>query len=47
MTCRCTPQEQCLNCLYKAKSRAFIQGQDEREAIARGRARWAIRRGAA
>ena len=42
MTCnRCQPNRLCLNHEAEAKSRAFIQGQDEREAIARGRARWA------
>ena len=41
MTCRCTDQEQCLNCEAKAKSAAFLRARDEREAIARGSIRYA------
>jgi len=41
MTCRCTPEQTCLNCEAKAKSAAFLRARDEREAIARGSIRYA------
>jgi hypothetical protein len=42
MTCnRCQPNRLCLNHEAEAKSAAFLRARDEREAISRGRARWA------
>lgn len=37
---RCTPSRKCLNCETQERSAAFLRDRDEREAIARGRARY-------